>query len=395
MKYLPQRILSLFLLLIGSQGFALLSWEDPSDFDFGTLHSLHATEKRLGVVNRGREEITSLSGNLVALNPSYAQGLSPFSLKGGKFPGLGGTCRSRLKPGESCQIVIQFFPKLTTPEAAVLTLTYRSQGEVHNLERKLHGRRLQPAVIEVGVNETFSKRKILHLGSVLSNKKAILTLHIVNRGELAAKELYFSSPMHPAFSNEIQNQCPKTLYPEKDCSLVLEVVAQEPEVITDSLNLSYFDGNQIQKKNQGILLEVLPNSQIERQPITPLAEIELVSPIQDDVTLEGILQRLTHFGKVPIGEKKLLTFTLKNRGNAPANKIESRLLQTPAFQIINRTGADTCGKSLEPDKSCFLDIQFAPEGFGTTLSRLNVYYNNGMFTRVVSQQLEGEGYFTP
>lgn len=70
-------------------------------YDFGVVASGEKKEITLSLTNTGEEDATSLSDSGLE---------SPFSLKGGAFPGTGGTCTETLAAGASCQIVIEYAP---------------------------------------------------------------------------------------------------------------------------------------------------------------------------------------------------------------------------------------------------------------------------------------------
>jgi hypothetical protein len=73
-------------------------------YDFGTVASGQKKDVTIDLTNTGEEDATSLGESGLE---------APFSIKGGEFPGVGGTCTETLAAGASCQIVIEYAPSVT------------------------------------------------------------------------------------------------------------------------------------------------------------------------------------------------------------------------------------------------------------------------------------------
>lgn len=87
----------------------------PSDL-FGTVYVGATSEATLTINNYGSAQATNISGTTLS---------SPYSFKGGSFPGTGGSCESSLNPGLSCTIVVSFAPAIISAAAtATLGVNY-------------------------------------------------------------------------------------------------------------------------------------------------------------------------------------------------------------------------------------------------------------------------------
>ncbi len=92
---------------------------DAQNYDFGAVTQGQKKEVTIVVSNSGEESATTL--NDAGLE-------APFSLKGGTFPGTGGTCTDTLAGGASCNVVIEYAPTVpvytAVPHKNALSFSY-------------------------------------------------------------------------------------------------------------------------------------------------------------------------------------------------------------------------------------------------------------------------------
>jgi hypothetical protein len=101
-------------------------------YDFGAVGLGGTAEAVFNVSNNGGGPATSLSD---------AGTLSlPFKLKGGAYPGTGGTCGATLASGATCTIVVVFSPTTVTSSSSQVSLDYADgAGSTRTIRRSLQG----------------------------------------------------------------------------------------------------------------------------------------------------------------------------------------------------------------------------------------------------------------
>lgn len=113
---------------------------------FGTV-----SDYKIFVTNVGQTEARDL-----AVQESLA---SPFSFKGGSFPGQGGTCipSQTLYPSEQCSLVVRFQPSATSSFPENFTLSYSNGMSTLNADHPLNGEGsdlLAPKSVVAGYNHS-------------------------------------------------------------------------------------------------------------------------------------------------------------------------------------------------------------------------------------------------
>jgi len=95
---------------------------DAQTYEFGTVAQGQKKEVTIVVSNTGEESATTL--NETGLE-------APFSLKGGTFPGTGGTCTDTLAGGASCNVLVEYAPTVpvytAVPHKDALVFSYSGQ----------------------------------------------------------------------------------------------------------------------------------------------------------------------------------------------------------------------------------------------------------------------------
>lgn len=164
----------------------------PSPHDFGNIVIGSTATVTLTLKNiNDRKDVNEIAPS----DPLLAE---PFSYFGGGFPGTGGTCTtsSVLAPGQSCTVVVRFFPSDLSTSSASLVHSYRLQNAPKTVSTSIRGTGAPtaPALAVVGENTyDFFQRPIGHT--------ARKTFALKNTGMLTATGLT-ALPLSGPFSIE-------------------------------------------------------------------------------------------------------------------------------------------------------------------------------------------------
>jgi hypothetical protein len=139
---------------------ASLAVSDGVTYNFGSIANGGTTDKAFTITNSGGVPATSLSGGGLA---------SPFSFKGGGFPGTGGTCTATLGASGTCTIVVTFAPSLAGLQSDTIEIAYDSGVSVQTATRDVEGTGVTPALLTVSDGSTFDFGPIPATGSTEKN----------------------------------------------------------------------------------------------------------------------------------------------------------------------------------------------------------------------------------
>lgn len=100
-----------------------------------------------------------------------------------------------------------------------------------------------------------------------------------------------------------------------------------------------------------------------------------------ETALLSVSDRPTYdFGFVPIDSESIKVFTVTNIGRLPASQMTGSYLLSINFNFRGGSypgTSGTCSTSLEPTKSCTLEISFIPKYEGTFQDTVRLMYHNG------------------
>lgn len=102
----------------------------PTSYDFGTLLNGRTTDHTFTLTNSGDGDASSVSATSLS---------SPFSFKGGTYPGTGGTCGTTLLAGSSCTIVVEYSPALDITSNDTLEISYNDNISTQSVSRQVTG----------------------------------------------------------------------------------------------------------------------------------------------------------------------------------------------------------------------------------------------------------------
>jgi N-acetylneuraminic acid mutarotase len=349
---------------------AVLKQKDNLALDFGVRTLNSSTSLTLTIENSG---LTAASD----LEPDPDQELeAPFSLKGGFFPGVGGTCSSTLAPGASCTIVLAYNPTTDGEATGTFHLNYVNGLAKVPLSFDLSGKTAANLSFQVDSQVTdiydFSTRAL--------NSTTTLTLTLHNSGITDATDIEQdnTTPIGTPFSLN-GGTCGTTLAAGQSCTYLIDFTPTSTLSSTQTLNLNYYNGGE--------------------------AASALFTLIGKTPAVLSFLDISNYsFGKKAKGTTATATLTLKNTGKSTATLISEdafNALATP-FSFVGGTfpGGGTCTTSLDPDATCTIKVSFELSPpftvTNTTYSNtLTLQYNDGTSASSANQQttlpLTGDG----
>lgn len=228
---------------------AFLDIDGPNPLDFGT----HPIGSRIN-----RTLIVRNTGN-VAANSINATGLgNPYLFLGGVFPGTGGTCSASLNAGDSCTIVIEFFPAVGGYFTDNLILTYgNGEGNV-TLNQGLAG----TASVTLA-QLTISDGPIHSYGQLPVGMTSTYVFTVTNNGGGNALTLnatgidppfQFTGGVYPGTGGN----CGNALAAGAFCTLDVEYAPVAEGIYNETIEINYLDGVNLQQVRRNIFGQGIP-----------------------------------------------------------------------------------------------------------------------------------------
>ncbi len=349
------------VLLSGEGGVAeiVISGSDP--FSFGAVAVGGTSSLPLTLTNSGAANATALAdqGGLSA----------PYQYLGGSYPGTGGTCTTSLAAAASCTVVVQFSPSALGVAGDTLELSYNNGLTAQNLVRNLTGSGAL-AVLSISENPSYD------FGNVLVGSTASRSFVITNSGGLAASSLADAGGLALPFRYlgasypGTGGNCSTTLAASAQCTVVVEFVPTAATPYSDTLALTYHDGQQSQNLNRDLDGEGV---------------IGAVT-ISDGATFD--------YGDVAVNATEEKTFTVSNTGGYPISSLaDAGELAAPfAYKGGSYPGTGgTCDTTIAASGSCTVVVEFTPTAAQAYSDTLELDYNNGSSNQVATRAIEGEG----
>lgn len=351
-----------FLLLYGcSQQSSILS--EKVQKDRGHLKILNTSgfigatvagtdfEYTLILQSNGGLSVSDISASLVTSDP--------ISYKGGSYPGTGGTCGSKLSPGETCTIIIHYAPEDTRSHVATLNFSYRDALSARSLSFVLSADSHPILSFKLGTVYDFSNKFV---GS--SND---LTIAIENVGKVSADTISVNNLSAPySFKGGSYpgtgGNCGTHLTPGQSCELVVNYSPAANGEHLQDITLNYLntgrpEENTLHLKAWGFHRAVVTVSD---------------SP--------GY-----HFGTVPSNYQNTKVFTLTHSsGDVPATGLNVTGISSP----FSRTGG-SCGTSLAKNASCTVSVSLNAATSGSWSNNINFNYIDGNSMQAVQRSVTG------
>ncbi len=153
---------------------AVLAVSDGPTFDFGIKATGSTTDKTFNVQNTGGVPAASVAGTGLT---------SPFTYKGGTYPGTGGTCSTTIAAAATCTIVVSYAPTGTGPQSSSISIDYNDGVANQTAPRAVQGTGAAPASLAISDGPTYDYGNIANGGT--SDK----TFTVNNSGGVPATSL--------------------------------------------------------------------------------------------------------------------------------------------------------------------------------------------------------------
>ncbi len=146
---------------------ANLTISDGPTFNFGTKATGSSSDKTFTITNTGGVPATSVVGT----GPT-----SPFSFKGGAYPGTGGTCASSLAALATCTVVVTYAPTSTGAHSSTIDMGFQDGVTSQTSSRPLQGTGAAPATLTISDGPTYSYGTIAAGGT--ADKTLLLPIQV-------------------------------------------------------------------------------------------------------------------------------------------------------------------------------------------------------------------------
>jgi uncharacterized delta-60 repeat protein len=321
-------------------------------YDFGSSPVGVSAEKTFTVTNSSTITATSITPDSLS---------SPFSFKGGSFPGTGGTCGTALAGQATCKIVAVYTPAGTGLATSKLNLNYNN-----GFTSKSSSVNVQGSGINVGTL-TIAQAPSYSFGQVVVGGKNKVTLNLTNSGQTSITGLTASNQNPFSFTGGTypgtNGTCSTTLDPSNACTVVVEFNPTTVGSFSNFINFNYTASG----SSKSVMME------LDGQGVTASSLTFLNGQQQD-------------FGNVTVGITNSETLTLTNGGSISATNVS---FNTPSsgFTIVS----NNCGTSLSPAATCTINVQFSPTSAIAYSDSVSVSYFDGSSNKTISTQLKGVG----
>lgn len=340
---------------------ALLTISDPVTFDFGSVANGSSSDKSFSITNSGGVAATGLSG---------AGLTSPFSFKGGSFPGTGGTCGTSLAAGGSCWVVVTFNPTTTGSHSSSVDVTYVDGAGSQIASRGVTGTSSAPATLAISDGPTFD------FGSVANGSNNEKSFNVQNTGNFSATSMAggtLSTPYsykggtYPGFGGT----CGLSLAPSSSCTIVVTFAPTVSATHNDALTINFQNG---------------VTSTSSSRALTGASSAPALLAISDGPAAFD-------FGTRATGSTTEKVFTITNNGGFTASSLSATGLSAPfAYKGGSYPGTGgTCATSLGATNSCSIVVVYAPTGTGTQSVTFSMGYGNGVSAQSATRDISGTG----
>lgn len=205
-----------------------------SSSSFGQIIQTLSTEKIITVTNADTNNATSITTNILS---------SPYSFKGGAYPGTGGTCGSTLPASGTCSLVVVFAPVSVGTSSTTLSFIY-DDGRTSNAQSSLilSGEGIAQAILSISETNPYD------FGTTNLNGVISKFFTITNSGGVASRSLSgsFTSPafsfLDGSFPGTGGSCSTSSLAPGTTCTIALSFSPTMVKTYLESFNLIFNDG---------------------------------------------------------------------------------------------------------------------------------------------------------
>lgn len=324
----------------------ILSFEYGTTYNFGNKFIGSSTDLKIRVLNIGR-----VAAETITINNMNA----PFSFKGGAYPGTGGNCGTRLMPGQTCDIYVNYSPTTNGQHLQDIVLNYVNATKPESNTLSLTAWGFREATLTIAADsDDFGE-----VASGVAHQKIYTVTHA--SGDVSANLLTISGLNSP-FSR-VGGTCGSVLsIDQKTCTIIIVLNSASGGTWSSPMNFSYFNGLQTKTITKTITGKTMLRPVLSITPTT------------------------FNFGTIALGSSRTEMFTVQYvSGDLPASSISL----THSNGAFTRNGG-TCGTSLSSG-SCTIGVRFMPSGNSISPSSSIFSYNDTISTDTRSVSLIGNG----
>ena len=343
-----------FSYTITADSFPILTFELGTLYDFGNKFVNSSTDLKIKISNHGRVAAENLTLNNLG---------SPFSYKGGAYPGVGGTCGTRVVPGNNCEIVVNYSPTNNGEHLQDIILTYENTGRVETNTLNMIAWGFYQAVLSLSDPSGHNYGTI---ATSVDGDKTFTVTHV--SGDVSATNLNFANLNLP-FKYKggsypgTGGTCPTNRTLSKDlgnCTIVVSLNSGTSGTWNNTFTFNYFNGSDTISTTRA------------------LSGITKLRP-----TLSFSTTGMNDFGLVNVNSTATKTFTITYvSGELPATSMTFSTLSSP-FTYTGGTypgTGGTCGSSLTSG-SCTLKVSYSPTTYGLNSLSTAISYNDSVTTQ--------------
>lgn len=326
-------------------------------------------EANLGNFNLGLKELSTTttqeivitnSGDLIAedISATLLNGSNNFSFKGGTYPGVGGTCGTRLNGKISCKVVLEYVAEIVGTHNDSLVLSYTNPETASTLTIPLTAR---AANIQAMIDFKPAIGVIFPETTVGFGNSKILKVE--NLGFIAGEQINFSLSNGAPFEIVTHNCLNNTLAVSSTCNVEVRFSPATAGDIVSTLSVNYHNG------------KTLTSSQISLSG-KGLSQAQLVFNLAPSYD----------FGIKPVNTEFTKQVKLTNSGDTEATNLQIASLVSP-FSIVSTT----CKTRLPPTGSCYITFIVNPTEENEVVSNLSINFFNGAINTTSSLQVKVKG----
>ena len=339
---------------------AILVVSDGPTYNYGTAPNGSSNDYTFTINNTGGFTATAMTGSGLA---------SPFTFKGGAYPGTAGTCVATLAAGATCTIVVNYSPLTTGLATDTILIGYNDGSNAQTATRDIQGTGTPPATLTISDGPSYD------FGIQATGSNTDFAFTVTNTGGFIASLMSgsglaapfeFSGGSYPGAGGT----CAANLAAGATCTIVVRFSPIVVGGASDTIQLDYNNGFAV--------------ASVTRDVIATGANPASLS-ISDGPTFD--------FGTFATGATTTHTFTVSNIGGVPATAISEVGMGAP-FTYVGGAypgTAGTCGVSLLQGASCTIIVLYSPIATGIQTDTIQVNYYNGAANVNTTRDVQGTG----
>ncbi len=229
-------------LSVAAPSAAVLTMNLSEPFNYGNVAVGASVNQTFTLTNSGGLTATALVGGGLA---------APFTFLGGAYPGTGGTCAATLGSSATCTVVVNYSPGASGAHSDTIQIDYHDGVAPQTVTRTVQGVGITPAVLSISDGPTYD------YGIQATGSSSSKTFTITNTSSSTATSLVGSGLSAPfTFSGGSYpgtgGTCASTLGGGSTCTVVVVYAPTATGFLSDSLDISYYDGLTTQSVSRAV-----------------------------------------------------------------------------------------------------------------------------------------------